>query len=212
MQAEGAVALFDFDGTLISTDSFRLLSLMAAGSPVGQVHMGLLAVACRLGLIDNDGYKQRVLRAIWQGRSPAQRERLLGALQERLGALLRAGVAERLRQHVRAGDRVAVISASPLCYLEPFMQQLAPGVEVHGSQMRDTAAGVALDNLYGTAKLGAARAVLGRHPGARSLLYTDSLSDLPLMQLVDHTCLVAPASTTVRTLRRLGLSFEVITP
>lgn len=210
MTQPNAVVLFDFDKTLITTDSFRLFSLIASRGASERLRVLGEAVLCRAGILDNDAYKRRVLDLVWSGRPEVERDAIIETLQSRLHQLVRAAVMARLQTHLAQGDYVAVISASPEMYLRPFIQSHAQAAAIYGTRIVETTDGFTIENLYGESKLRIATSILERHPGRPSLLYTDSLSDLPLMRLVDRTQLVAPARGTPGRLRALGIGHDVI--
>ena len=69
MSESSVLALFDFDKTLISRDSFRLLAEIGARSFFERWLLFLYAGITKLGWIDNRRYKGLVLDRIWRGRS-----------------------------------------------------------------------------------------------------------------------------------------------
>lgn len=118
------LALFDFDGTLTTRDTFvpflrhvfgsaRLLQGLAASSGP------LLAYAA--GRIANDVAKECVIAHFLQGRQ-VEDLRAAGSTfaTDKLPALLRPQMLEALRAHRDAGDTCALVSASLDLYLEPW--------------------------------------------------------------------------------------------
>ena len=112
-----------------------------------------------------------------------------------------------VKSHRRLGHRVALITASPWYTADPLARAfgmapedvLATRFEVENGQFT----GRMLEPmLYGAGKLSAA-AAYARHHGlnlAASFFYTDSISDLPLLENVGHPVAVNPD----RSLRRLA--------
>ena len=209
MDHQRSLAVFDFDGTLISQDSFFLFSLLAGANIFQTASAFLLAGACKSGILDNAGYKEAVLRQLWLPRNQAQRERVLCDLIVRLRDALRPRVLNRLREHVRCGDSVVVMSASPVFYLRPFMASLLPDVIVVGTTVEYQSSGIMIDNLYGAKKAAAARDLVDELAVASMHVYTDSWADAELMALADQLFLIDPSKNCIGRVRSAGLRYEI---
>ncbi|MCP5040249.1 MAG: hypothetical protein GY944_04415 [bacterium] len=205
-----ALALFDFDKTLVSHDSFRLLAELGAHSSFERRLVFLYAAICKLGWIDNTRYKTLVLERIWRGRSQHERKTLIDVHATAMRGYEIAAAWTRLRNHLAGGDRVAVLSASPAFYLAPYLEQVDPAIEVHGSDIREEGERIEVDNLYREHKAARAREVIARHAPARTFVYTDHRDDLEMMRLADHVVLVRPTDTTRQLVGDEGMSFEVL--
>ena len=112
-----------------------------------------------------------------------------------------------LESHRRLGHRVALITASPRYTADPLAEALGLAPEdvlATRFEVRDGRfTGRLLDPmLYGAGKLSAAAAYARQHglSLAASFFYTDSISDLPLLENVGHPVAVNPD----RSLRRLA--------
>jgi len=209
--SEGSVlALFDFDKTLVSRDSFRLLGDLGARSALERGKLFGDAVVAKLGGMTNERYKERVLERIWAPRSQAEQAGLLEAHAALLEGLAIDATWTRLQAHLDCGDHVAVLSASPRFYLEPFVAKFAEAIEVHASEVAIEGRRVRVTNLYREAKAECARAIRARLLPERTLVYTDHRDDLPLMQLADHVVLVRPEATTRQRVQQAGIAFEVL--
>lgn len=210
MSQGSVLALFDFDKTLVSRDSFRLFGELGARSLFERAGLFGLAVASKLGHLSNRRYKERVLERVWVRRSESQRAGLLEAHAIEMEALAIEASWRRLHAHLEAGDHVAVLSASPSFYLEPFLGRVSPAIEVHGSAVEIDGGKARVTNLYREAKAERGREVADRHPGARKIVYTDHRDDIPLMRLADHVVLVRPEDTTKLRVEEAGIAFEVL--
>ncbi len=210
MSEGGVLALFDFDKTLVSRDSFRLFGDMAARS---NVERGLLfgtAVITKLGWLSNAQYKERVIRRVWAERSEAERTGVLEAHASEMEALAIEPAWARLHAHLEHGDHVAVLSASPRFYLEPFVAKVSRDIELHASDVEIDGQAVSVDNLFREAKALCAASILERVKPSRTIVYTDHRDDIPLMKLADHVVLVRPEDTTRQRVAEAGIDFEVL--
>jgi phosphoserine phosphatase len=209
--SEGAVlALFDFDKTLVSRDSFRLFAEIGARSAFERWLLFAYAVATKLGWIDNRRYKILVLDRIWRARPTREREKLIDALHEAMRALSIDSAWRRLRAHLESGDRVAVLSASPEFYLAPFIASVSTDITVHGSTISETPEAIEVENLFRDRKATRGRELIDRYEPARVIVYTDHRDDIALMRLGDHVVLVRPQATTQQRVREEGIEFEVL--
>ena len=203
------LAIFDFDRTLVAEDSFLLFSRIAARSPMARLRTLGLASLCKSGLIGNDEYKRRILRSIWAPRSSAGRSQITEELCARLREIERSSVLRRLHEHLARRDQVVVISASPSFYLIPFVRSWSERIEVFGSSVSED--GQLIENLRGEKKAAVVRKLIRERSPAAIWVYTDSDSDLPLIELSTHVRLVHPSARLLRHLRRRGIAFEMIT-
>ncbi|NIS31974.1 MAG: hypothetical protein GWO04_19360, partial [Actinobacteria bacterium] len=90
---------------------------IGASGPVERVLLLGYAVASKLGLISNGRYKELLLGRVWLRRSSRERTALLEALHDALRAVTIEPTVEALQSHVRRGDVVAVVTASPELYV-----------------------------------------------------------------------------------------------
>ncbi|PYS53672.1 MAG: hypothetical protein DMG13_11510 [Acidobacteria bacterium] len=212
MYARKVLALFDFDKTLIHGDSFRSFSMEASATALERVIVYSLAVACWLGLIGNKTYKEQVLRRVWAGVDASQREQFLKGFFSRLHERENPRVVAELMRHLRENHTVAVLSASPGFYLEPFVHSWSQDIRVFASQARFAMGGPVVDNLYGEPKTKCARELIEQLQPELIVIYTDNISDLGLIQLATHTRLVAPSRQLTRALERANIAYEVLMP
>lgn len=123
------VAAFDFDGTLTDGGSvWRFLAAVAGWPAVLRATVPLvprIAVAALVGGEQADTTKERLFRAVLAG-LPAD---IIGKRAESFGLShferhARPEMVARLQDHLRAGHRVAIVSASPEIYLRPVADRL----------------------------------------------------------------------------------------
>ena len=126
------IAAFDFDGTLTNggsvfaflealTDRATVLSASAALAP-------RLAHAALVGGEVADRTKERLFSRILAGVPADRLDDVAGRFAgEHLTRHLRHDVGQRLDWHLRRGDHVVVVSASPECYVAPAVAILGAG-------------------------------------------------------------------------------------
>ena len=118
------LALFDFDGTVTSTDTwtpFMRFAVRPARLLAGQLLLIPVVVGYRLGMISASRGRQMAARIGFQGEE-ATAVRQLGAhyAATALPATLRQSALDRIEWHKSQGDDVVVVSASLNVYLGPW--------------------------------------------------------------------------------------------
>jgi len=191
-------AFFDFDGTVTCLDSFFLLGLVAGWKGIGHVSLLRFFKALRdyqRNRLTNSALKEAVLSGL-KGLSRDQMNDLCSRIFQCLvQPSLRPGLKARIDQHNRAGHVTVLLSAS-------LEEQLRPAAEcLQVEEVIGTKAGYSDEKLtgrlegeacHGEEKARLAKAFCesrGIHPG-ESCAYGDSLSDLPVLDLCGHACVV----------------------
>jgi HAD superfamily hydrolase (TIGR01490 family) len=125
------LALFDFDGTITTRDTFRPFLSFASSRTrvvVGTALLGPMVVGYELGWIPASRMRAAAAYVCCRGRS----ERALREIGARYGRTLtrwfRPEALARIRWHQQRGDAVVVVSASLRAYLEEVCRGL--GVEL----------------------------------------------------------------------------------
>jgi|GEM_PF-5610516 len=206
------IAIFDFDKTLTTKDSFLLFSLFAARTLHEKIVVLGLAILCKFGFLSNGSYKGLVLDHVWLDREIGEKQELLRSFQTELKSIENRTVVNMLMQHHDNGDTVVVLSASPGFYLESHVHSWTADAIVHGSSLADADGRITIDNLYGEAKARIARDLINQHAPSRVIVYTDHLSDLALIKLATDVRLVNPAPGCLRALRQSSIPFEIVFP
>jgi phosphatidylglycerophosphatase C len=227
MEQRPAGVIFDFDGTLVSTDTLRefllhccrqrpLWSLGGAAllSPwlivVGLFGRWIPALTNRL-----------VTVALWWatlGRTRSQLAGLLSSYAEALIARREAVVLpaalQQLRWHRAQGDAVFVVSGSCAAWIEPFLKRLGVGeVTVVASRLERRGLGLWLSSrCLGQEKpalLSVACNGLGTYDWHAS--YSDSPADVPILAVARRAYIVnASRRAQARVLRVLGGKIESV--
>ncbi len=212
------LALFDLDGTLLPRDSDHAFGefLIAQGwADAGEFkrrnddfYADYLA-----GRLDMTAYVDFATSA-WRDRPEAE----LAEVQRRfvdevVQPMLTAPALALVRQHLDAGDRVAMVTATnefvtrPICALFGIDTLIATGLE------RD-AAGRVTGRIAGTPSFREGKIVrvqawlagLGTtlQAAPRSTFYSDSSNDLPLLEAVSHPVATNPGAGLARTAAERG--------
>ena len=191
MSAGTALAVYDFDGTLIAGDSI-VAYLRFARSRGFLPLRGLLAAAldglrCGFGRLSPGEAKRRALR--FREKLTAEEQTALdGDFAELLFSRLRPGAICQMAQDQAAGRFILLLSASTDNYMVPFSRRLgADGL------ICTRIAGLPEDNCRGEAKVGRLKAWLAENRMTpdfpASAAYGDSEGDAAVLALVG--CAVA---------------------
>ena len=145
-----ALALFDFDGTLTTRETFPLF--LRAATPRERLRGGHWRLAptvlgYRLGLVSGSRVRAEATRVALAGVAEADFQAAAARFRrEDLPALLRPEALARLRAHRRRGDRVIVVSGNYESLLRPWCEAegiacLASRLEVADGQLTGRYAG-----------------------------------------------------------------------
>jgi HAD superfamily hydrolase (TIGR01490 family) len=206
-------ALFDADGTLIARNSARLY--MRHLRRTGQATRRDMAwtlfylLQYKLGLLDVDGALAESTRFV-RGKAEAAMRADCDAWYERdVRPFVYPQMAAIVDAHRRAGHVVAIVTSATRYLAEPLGKQLGIGhflvtrlVERDGVFTGE----VQRPLCYGAGKVHWARD-LARREGvdlAASYFYTDSITDLPLLECVGHPRIVQPDVPLRRLAQRRG--------
>ena len=203
-----ATIVFDFDGTLVSRDSFFDFSLrFCLRRPARILFVALSAPWALLATLRSvDAALSVFLWAMTFGVSTRQFVELLRSYaREVLPGAVNEAIWEELRAHHGAGNRVAIATGSlPLLVRELSTARGLPGLAIVGSRLRRKWGGlVAETHCTGPTKVHE----LERRFGITrwSAVYTNSFADRALMLGTPDITLVGPSrSTLLRTRRLIG--------
>ncbi len=210
-----SAAFFDLDRTLISGSSAFTLAIQAR--KVGLVPTREFvrdaggALAFKLfGASDDtsDEVRKRILGAV-VGQRQADLQGLNAEILPRLMERVRPEAKRLLERHRRAGRDTFIVSAAPQEMVEPLAHALGMTGGIGTRSVVDN--GVYTGELdgpfcYGEGKVEAMQ-LLARWNGydlAQSYAYSDSASDLPMLDAVGHPVAVNPDSKLERHARRHG--------
>jgi len=194
------IAFFDMDYTLLDTSSGLLyVQYLRRTGQIGRRVLARVAwwtLLYKLTLIDMGRAMPKMIAYAQNANASAMMAQSRQWFDTMVvNHLSPIGVA-KLREHQQQGHLVVVISASTQFAVQPVAEHL--GLEFLCTRLaieNDRVTGeIVSPPCYGTGKVQWARQLADRHgiPIGRSYFYTDSLSDLPLLEIVEHPIAVNP--------------------
>jgi HAD superfamily hydrolase (TIGR01490 family) len=211
------LALFDMDGTLIDADSdWQYLRYRRARGTVGlgsMVKGGWWYLEHWLGVLDADRMATRALRAFAGKPEHEHADDVVACYR----ALLRPRIATdgrtAIAHHRALGDRLAIITAATTHAAAPLAHELGiehvVATELATEDGRLTGA-FTPPLCHGAGKLARARGLAERLqlPLAGATFYSDSISDLPLLEAVGRPVAVNPDRRLRRIAAQRGWTIE----
>ena len=203
MSMKRNIAVFDFDGTLTTRDSFLAFIKWACGSVsyyTGFIRFAPMLVLMLLHLYPNWKAKQRVFSHFFKGWQYSWFKALGEEFGTELDMMRNEPTIQRLQEHVAKGDTVYVISASLPEWVEPWCSALgvnavlATEIEVN-DQGRITGR-FKSKNCFGPEKVSR---LLEKEPDRDSYVlhaYGDSRGDKELIEFADVGTYVNSPKTT----------------
>lgn len=191
-QAEIPFAFFDFDGTLTRSDTFMPFLHYCAG---WRYYPKLLRVAPVLAgyltkLVANDVAKEAVLTAFLRGCTETQLEKAACTfVQQGLPHRLLPEGMQKLYEHRQKGHYCILVSASPELYLTEWAKQqgfdgiLGTRLAVSDGRLTGKLSG---RNCFGEEKVVRIEAEYGQNCWCNSFAYSDSVTDMPMLQRAAH--------------------------
>ena len=190
-------AIFDFDGTLLHGDSFISFarrSLTKRRLFIGAVMALPWLIAWKLRIISSSAAKMKLFGFWYKGTPLETFDRWGKEYASYIDTHTIPETKDALRTHLEAQDRVYIISAS-------LRNWIAPWAEAQGNvhviaTMPETDSSNRLTgrfdglNCLGEEKVRRLEADTGFDPSLPLAVYTDSLSDLPLIRLSSRTIIV----------------------
>ena len=207
-------AFFDLDKTVIATSSVMALGgtfyregLISKRTIVRGIYAQVVYCSSAPTTRRWSGCAKRCSRSRAAGTSSTSSELVRETLDEVLTPVIYAEALELIDEHKTAGRKTVIISSSPIETVEPIGEHL--GVDdVIATRARLDAEGRYTGELefyaYGPYKAEAIRemAVARRHrPRASSYAYSDSITDLPMLELVGNPVAVNPDRELARVAR-----------
>ena len=189
MSSKQSLALFDFDGTITTHDSFRDFLLFFFGKwrfMLGCLRAAPWLIAFLLRLINNQTAKQQVTRIFFAGMPQKNFEEKAKAFATGiLNDIVRPAAVEKIRWHRQQGHRVILVSASFTDYLKFWCEQ--HGIEIISTRL-ETKDGVltgnfATPNCFGPEKVRRIREVVDIAEYQTIYAYGDSRGDREMLAI-----------------------------
>jgi HAD superfamily hydrolase (TIGR01490 family) len=210
-------AFFDLDRTLVACNTGRLFlrDLRRRGeiSLARAIRaMGWLA-RYHLSLIDLDAMAHKILEGLRGWSEPEFAERCQRLVEKEVLPHLQLAGLRKIDEHRRAGHVLAILSTSPTHITRPVAHVL--GMEHTLSTQLEVESGRFTGRLVSPACFGPGKVhwaeAFGRERSVdldQSWFYTDSYSDLPMLERVGHRVIVNPDPRLRRTARQRGWAVE----
>jgi len=213
-----AIAFFDFDETLIVGNSGRLWIRreLRAGhiSRVQFLRAAAWMLRYKLGWASMDDALRTAIGSLRGQPEQALRERTRAFYETEVRMLYRTGARPALERHRARGDAIVLLTASSLYLSELVAQELGlDDVLCNRFEVDDAGAhtGRPVGRLcFGAGKLGYAEAYAEQRGVslADCWFYTDSHSDLPVLERIGHPVVVNPDPRLRREAERRGWPVE----
>lgn len=186
-----ALALFDFDGTITTRDTFSkfLIYLM---SPVRLIMealiLGPIYLAYSIKLLSNNFAKGFALKRVLQGYTDQQlRQMGIKFYHERCSKLLRAHAIQRIKWHKDQGHQVVLVSASVDYWLKPFADEYELDLICTQVKVNDGICLGELDgmNCFGPEKVRRVSEVYDLNTFDQIYAYGDTRGDKEMLEMAD---------------------------
>lgn len=199
------LAIFDLDKTLTKRGTWGRFSngLFLRRPfllPFMWTHAALLQLIYKLGIIERVRVKQGMMRWSMVGKSRRELEAAaLSFAQKEVLNGLKPGAIQQLQLHKDRGDKIIIVSAAvdlivkPICELLEIQDFLA--TDMLWDENETAVAGFSSPNCYAAEKVRRFENFLEKNPELRSyktVFYTDSHSDLPLLDICSEGVAVNP--------------------
>lgn len=184
------LALFDFDGTITSKDSFLLFIRFAAGKKyyTGCARLSPKICLYLAGLYPNYRLKEDFLTTFLSNWTSQQLSDVASAFsKDILKEIIRPGALERIHHHQHKGDKTVLVSASPEALLAPWC--LRNNMDLLGTRLQvkngRTTGKIEGKNCWGEEKVTRIQTAYQLDMYQKIYAYGDSKGDLPMLKLAD---------------------------
>jgi HAD superfamily hydrolase (TIGR01490 family) len=187
------LALFDFDGTITTGDSFMAMIRSELGDL--RVFLGFIRwfpwlLGYLIGIVDRTAIKNHILGWAFGGwhRDTIEAKSTHFSLHI-LPGYVREDAWNRLMEHQQRGDQICVVTASPEVWIKPWCEQ--HGFTCIGSKLAYDAEGrftgvLEGANCHGPEKVRRIQEVIQLDGYAIRYAYGDTKGDLPMLALAQH--------------------------
>lgn len=188
-----SVAFFDFDGTLLTADSFILFARYTVGRRRFLTALLLASpwiVLWKLGIITGGRAKERLFRLLYSGMdSKKWHEKCRGFVRIANG-YLNDRMCDRLKAHQAAGHKTVIVTASVADWVRPWAEgmgvDMVLGTEIEIDPSGKITGRFSTPNCHGKEKARRVEAEFPHLPAVESWSYGDSPSDRHLCAITTH--------------------------
>jgi len=183
------LALFDFDGTITTHDSYREFLLFSFGKMrfiTGILRVSPWLLAYLLRLVSNQTAKEKVTEVFFAGMSRADFDKHASAfVKQKLNSMIRPAAMKKILWHMQQKHRIIVVSASFSDFLKFWCEQHQPelistNLEENGGVLTGR---FATPNCYGPEKVKRLKEHLQLDQYETIYAYGDSRGDREMLEI-----------------------------
>ena len=186
-----AIAIFDFDGTIISRDSLPDFLIRTCGRKAFLLRLPriiLLKGAAVAGILSTHRAKELVISSFLRGMRTVDFHKACLDYASRIPDFVYPAAMEEIRKHQEAGNRIAIISASVPEWIRPWAETIGIGV-VEGTEL-EVREGIltgrfSTPNCKGAEKVRRLRRIYPDFASETLHVYGDSSGDKELLAIAD---------------------------
>lgn len=187
------LALFDFDGTITTSDSLREFIVFARGWPeflLGACCLSPVVLLEKLQLVKTKRAKEMVFEFFFKQMPIERFNKLVDTfVQTSLPTIVNPLAMEKIQEHLEQDDRVVVVSASPELWVAKWAEHhglecVGTRLAVHDDRILGTIDG---ENCKGDEKVLRISQVLDISDYSPVYAYGDSKADLPMLRLANFS-------------------------
>lgn len=187
-------AVFDFDGTLIRGDSFIDFAVYVHGWPkfiMALLKCSHLLILYKLKMYSNNKAKEHLFGKLFKGIPLSTFDNYAQLFfTYKAEHMLREEAIACLRKHKHCGNKVVIVSASPLNWIIPFANALGAdkvlSTEVEIDDSRCLTGRFSNNNCYGKEKVNRLKAILPEREKYYVYAYGDSKGDKEMLEFADE--------------------------
>lgn len=186
------LALFDFDGTITTHDSFREFLLFIFGTKrflLGLIALSPWLLGYVLKIIANDKAKKRVVDWFLRDMGRDEFDKLVkDFVQKKLNRMVRQSAMKKILWHLQQDHKIIVVSASFEDYLKVWCDQHQ--LEIIGTKLEwedgKLTGKFATNNCYGPEKVKRIKTYLNLEEFEEIYAYGDSRGDREMLEIAQH--------------------------
>lgn len=189
---ENVLAVFDFDGTITSSDSLPGIIRYIRGELgylTGLVKLAPVLFAYKTGRISNSTAKERLLSAYFEGMDQQEFQQACDSFSlKKISPMVRHDAMAQIRKHQQLNHRVIVVSASCENWISAWC--LETGVECIGTRLdiqhNKLTGKFNGKNCYGQEKVNRLAEIADLSSFSSIFAYGDSAGDKQLLEIATH--------------------------